>query len=264
MSVVAPTGRQALDAALAAHRAAGGLVLGERPGATLLTPLSESATLGLAGGLALAGKKVVVELVEAAGLVRAADVAGDLGEIAARSRGAWSAPVLVLAPLGEGEALPALPAGWRSFVVGRAGDVGALYAAAAAAAPAVLFLTEAALDGREAAQAAGPGAALLRAGARVTLAALGAGVPVALAAAELLAAAGVEAEVLDLRGPAGADAALVASVKKTGRVVLVGHGPADAALYAAAFWNLESEPRAVAATAGVEALVGIVHETLEA
>jgi pyruvate/2-oxoglutarate/acetoin dehydrogenase E1 component len=84
------TGRDLLRAALARHADSGGALVGEAvgvhgvtagfaPSASLVrTPLSEGAALGVAAGLALAGRAVIVELVDPAGLARAADVLADL------------------------------------------------------------------------------------------------------------------------------------------------------------------------------------------
>ncbi len=69
-------------------------------------------------------------------------------------------------------------------------------------------------------------AAVLREGSDVTLVALAATVPTALAAAERLAGDGVEAEVLDLRCLVPLDAAAVlASVARTSRLVVVEENP---------------------------------------
>ena len=68
-------------------------------------------------------------------------------------------------------------------------------------------------------------AAIRRPGADVTLIAYGGTVPTALAAANELAAAGIEAEVLDLRvlRPLD-DAAIIASVARTHRAVVIDEG----------------------------------------
>ncbi len=64
-----------------------------------------------------------------------------------------------------------------------------------------------------------------RPGSGVTVITWGQGVPVALAAAELAAAEGLDCEVIDLRTLRPLDdAAVLASVRKTNRVVLVYHG----------------------------------------
>ena len=68
-------------------------------------------------------------------------------------------------------------------------------------------------------------AAIRRPGSDVTLVAYGGTLPTALAAADELAAAGIEAEVIDLRvcGPLD-DATIIASVARTHRAVVVDEG----------------------------------------
>ena len=68
-------------------------------------------------------------------------------------------------------------------------------------------------------------AEIKRPGSGVTVITWGQGVPLALAAAELAAAEGLDCEVIDLRTLRPLDdAAVLASVRKTNRVVLVYHG----------------------------------------
>lgn len=262
--MTAKDGRTLLREALAAHRAAGGWVLGERVDGPGRTPLSEAGAVGLATGLALGGARVVVELVDPGGFARAADGLADAATLPARSRGAWSAPFVVLAPLADDAALPVVPEGVPVAVAGRAGDVPVLLQAAlAGGGPAVVLLSDAALDGRDGAGGAA-GSERLREGDRATLLAVGAGVPVALAAAEALAAAGEAVEVIDLRGPRVDDAAAEA-VARTGRAVVVGHGGEDLlGLVRRGFWRLEAEPVLVRAHAGADAVVAAVRASLEA
>jgi pyruvate dehydrogenase E1 component beta subunit len=72
-----------------------------------------------------------------------------------------------------------------------------------------------------------------REGADVTLVAFGAMVPRALAAADLLAKAGVSAEVIDPRTPSPLDAdTILESVAKTGRLVVIDESPPRCSLAA--------------------------------
>ena len=89
----------------------------------------------------------------------------------------------------------------------------------------------------------------LRTGADVTIVALAAMVPKAVAAAEVLATAGVSTEVIDLRSLVPLDTrAILTSVAKTGRLVtveenprLVGWGAEVASIVAEeAFWDLDA------------------------
>ena len=260
-----------LGAVTAAHVTAGGWRLGERvePGPRMVrTPLAESGTIGLGAGLALAGQRVIVELVEAAGLERAADAMGDIASVRSRSTNAWSAPIVVRVPLRVSDVRPAVPRGWTVGVATGEDDAAAMLAHALSSAdPTVIFLA-ACPEGAVAAVgllAAGV-PVVRREGTAVTVLAEGSGVSVALAAAALLDAEGLSVEVVDLRG-ATADAPLVAErVARTGRVVHVGHGEGDmlAGALVRAFWSLESPPAALAASAGSDALVRLVRATLEA
>jgi pyruvate/2-oxoglutarate/acetoin dehydrogenase E1 component len=247
------TGRQAAEAALE-----GTLVLGERvdPSRGTRTPLSEGAVIGVATGMALAGKRVVVDLVDAAGVTRAADALADAADVRRRSRGAWSAPLVVRVPVTAGP-LPVVPAGVGVTVVGRASRLAdALTTALGAEGPAIVFETAEALD-------ADVDDTVLPTGTDVTVLALGAGVPLAV-----VAAASLEGErsvgVVDLGGfVITAEAA--EAVRSTGRFVLVTHGGEGllGAAMSAAFWSLEAPPVEVRAEAGVDAVVAAIRSTFE-
>jgi pyruvate dehydrogenase E1 component beta subunit len=252
---VARTGAERLRARLDAHLAAGGWLLGEGVGVhglthglsgdgVQLTPLSEQATLGLATGVAMAGRAVVVSLVDPSGLARAAEVLADAAGLAARSDGGWTAPVAVLVPWDP--ALPELP-GVPLHVASSAGElVPMLEAALAARGPVVVAMTHAALDSRDEVVPLAAGTArVVRAGASVTVLALGDGVAPAVSVASAY-----DAEVIDLRvrWPLDVDA-VAASVRRTGRVVTVGAPHALVAAVHAAFWHLESPPVDVPADA---------------
>jgi pyruvate/2-oxoglutarate/acetoin dehydrogenase E1 component len=228
------SGRDLLRAALERHVASGGVLVGEAVGVhgvtegfvagpgLVRTPLSEGAAVGVAAGLALAGKKVVVELVDPAGLVRAAEVLGELASLRARTNGAWSAPIIVRAPFAPFTA----PAGLRVVVAATADDlVGMLALALDGNEPVVLLEAASAHASIGTGTTAAPlgTAATLREGKAATVFAVGAGVGEALAAADTLLDEDVEVEVVDLRGLAPLDRATVgASVRKSGRAVVVG------------------------------------------
>lgn len=238
------SGRDQLRAFLRSFSADGGALVGEAVGVhgvtegltagVVRTPLSESAAVGVAAGMALAGRRVIVELVDPAGLTRAADVLGDLASLRARSAGTFAAPLVILAPFAAD--LPSIP-GLRVAVAAAADDVvGLVGHALAAGDPVVVLLSAAALDDAGAGGAVpGLGVAVTRrAGSGVTVLAVGDGVAAALAAEG-------DAEVIDLRALSPLDtAAIGASVRRTGRAVAVG---APSALFAAldqAFLSLES------------------------
>lgn len=258
------TGRDALVKRLAAH-AASEIVVGEAVGAAglcatvggnqLRTPLSENAAVGIASGLALAGKRPVVELIDPRGIERAAEALAD----AAGRPPAFAGTLVVLVALPVDADLPRLPAGPRCRVAGVPGDAVALFdAALAAGGVSVLVVTAPALDGRVDGADTGDAPVTRRAGGGATILAEGAGVALALAH-------GGSAEVVDLRGCR--DATVIAPhLARTGRVVLVGHGDA-APLHAAlgpAFWRLEAQPLAVHARDGADALSRALSETLSA
>ncbi|MBM4390622.1 MAG: hypothetical protein FJ090_05830 [Deltaproteobacteria bacterium] len=258
------TGRAALVERLAAH-AASDIVVGEAVGAAglcatvggnqLRTPLSESSAVGIASGLALAGRRPVVEIIDPRGLERAAGVLSD----AAGRPSTFSGTLVVLLALPVEADLPRVPAGLRCRVAGVPGDAVALFdAALAVGGVSVLVVTAAALDGRVEGADAGDAPVVRRAGGRATILAEGAGVPLALELAG-------DAEVVDLRGCRDL-ATISPHLARTGRVVLVGHGdpaPLRAAL-GPAFWRLEAQPLAVHACDGASALSRALSETLSA
>lgn len=255
------TGRDRLRRALAAHVAEGWLV-GEAAGRfglsaglagnVVCTPLAESTAIGVGVGLAIAGKRVVVELLDAEGLARGAAELRDCAAVVRAGEGSFRAALVVLAPVG------ARVEGVDTLMVGVAAELpGALELALDAGRPVVLQLAESALSGVEPEAPVAPiGAAVLRrVGDQVTLLAEGDGVALALAQPV--------GEVLDLRG--GVDrAAIAASVRRTGRVILVGHGhsPALEVALHEAFLNLESPPAALHASAGAEALTQAVNDSI--
>jgi pyruvate/2-oxoglutarate/acetoin dehydrogenase E1 component len=263
------SGAVALQEALVQHAAReGGVLVGEGAGvagrgarargALVRTPLSESVAVGAAVGLALAGKLPVVELLDGAGVARAAEALADAGALVRRSEGAFAAPLVVLAPLSIDADIPALPAGVGLAVAATATDAAGLFAAALAGrGPVVLFVSDTALAARDAGTAAGLGVpVVVRAGAGVVILAEGEGVPLALGA-------GGEATVVDLRGCRDA-AAIGKLVAPTGRVVVMAHERAGTllAVLAGAFWRLESEPAFVHPREGAPALAAALSAAL--
>ncbi len=263
------TGREALVAALAAHAASqNGIVVGEAVGVAgiaravtgnvLRTPLSEAGAVGVAVGLALAGRRPVVELIDGAGIGRAAEALAEAAAVAARSNGAFTAPIVVLARLADDGVIPVIPAGVSLAVAGVPEDAAGLFAAAiAASGPTLLLLADAALEERGEGSVEGLGVPVVRrAGREVTVLAEGAGVAVALGTPG-------DHEVVDLRGCRDA-ARIGALIAHTGRAVAVGHGDPRvlAAVYAQTFWRLESQPAHLSAAAGAPALGAALSESL--
>lgn len=227
-------GRQ--GGALGASR---GLLDAFGPQRVIDTPIAEDGLLGLAFGMALGGKRPVVELVGPSARIWA-QLAREIASVAERSRGEFTAPVVIRVHYG---ALPGHPRAYDDEPSGRltlaalstvaglvvacpsspADAVGMLREALEAKGPVVL-LEPRSLLGASAGDAAPlplGRARLSRPGAGLTLLCWGEGVAAAEAA---IAALGAEAtpELLDLRGLSPLDeAAIAASVRRTGRVIVV-------------------------------------------
>jgi pyruvate/2-oxoglutarate/acetoin dehydrogenase E1 component len=253
------SGTELTRAALQEFLKGGGTLVGEAVGvhgvsagllgALVRTPLSEAAAIGVGTGLALAGKAVVVELIDPAGLARAADVLTDLASLSARSAGTFRAPLVILAP----HAAVAVPDGIAVGVAGVADDLpGLLRHALASGGPVVVFTTAAALaDTGAGADVPALGVSVTRSSGPVTVLAAGDAVRSALACGEA-------AEVIDLRGPT-ADAAALASARRTGRVVIVGAPAAALATLNQNFLSLESPLVELGPTATPAEIATAIH-----
>ncbi|MDP2306915.1 MAG: transketolase C-terminal domain-containing protein [Pseudomonadota bacterium] len=267
------SGRDLLRAALERHVAKGGMLVGESVGVhgvtegfaagpgLLRTPLSEGAAVGVAVGLALAGKKVIVELVDPLGLVRAADVLGELASLRARTGAAWSAPVVIRAPFAPFASLTAWPAGLRVAVAATADDlVGMLAHALDGLEPVLLLEAPSAHEGVGTGAAVPPlGTAVTRReGKAATVFALAGGVDAALAVAE-----GEDVEVVDLRGLAPLDrAGLGAHVRRTGRAVVIGAPEGLLVALEEAFLSLEAPLISLPADASPDRIAAAIRDTV--
>jgi 2-oxoisovalerate dehydrogenase E1 component beta subunit len=205
------------------------------------TPLSETGIIGTAIGMALYGLKPVAEIQFMDFIYPAFDqIVSELAKFRYRSAGQYPAHVVIRTPYGGGikgglyhsqstEAYFCHTAGIKVVVPSTPADARGLLFSAIDDEDPVLFLepkriyrsltgevpegTERVPFGR---------ARLVREGSDVSLFAYGAMVPQATEAAETLARDGVSAEVVDLRSLVPLDeAAVVASVEKTGRAVIV-------------------------------------------
>ena len=218
-----------------------------------VTPISETAEIGMAVGAALAGYRPVVELYMAEFMLVAMDqVVNEAPRFRYMSGGQVSVPLVLKAGYG-------FTAGWAGQHTGTIygmfmGVPGLKVAVPATAAdakglmatairddnPVVYFhhylLTLEHGDVPEGEHVVPFGeAAVRRAGGEVTIVAIGAMVGTALAAAETLAGEGIDAEVIDPRTLAPLDLPrILESVEKTGRLVLVDqatrHGSASAVI----------------------------------
>lgn len=204
------------------------------PGEHLAVPAADRGAVGFALGLALGGRKVVLELPTTAHLAR---VTEGLAEAARLARSEHRPTLVVLVPYGGelaafdaplGRALPPID-GLRAWCASTPADAAGLLLQALAQPGVTVLLQPRALAHRRGDVSLAPTAPSLRVvreGHHVTLAAWGHGVPAAQAAAESLANEGIEAEVVDLVAVQPIDAAALGErVRRTGRLV-VAH-PAD-------------------------------------
>jgi pyruvate/2-oxoglutarate/acetoin dehydrogenase E1 component len=218
-----------------------------------VTPISETAEIGIAVGAALAGYRPVVELYMAEFMLVAMDqVVNEAPRFRYMSGGQVKVPLVLKAGYG-------FTAGWAGQHTGTIygmfmGVPGLKVAVPATAADAKGLMATAIRDDNpvvyfhhylltlehgevpEGEHLVPFGeAAVRRSGGDVTVVAIGAMVDTALAAAETLAAEGIEAEVIDPRTLAPLDMPrILESVEKTGRLVLVDqatrHGSASAVI----------------------------------
>ena len=220
-----------------------------------VTPISETAEIGIAVGAALAGYRPVVELYMAEFMLVAMDqVVNEAPRFRYMSGGKVKVPLVLKAGYG-------FTAGWAGQHTGSIygmfmGVPGLKVAVPATAADAKGLMATAIRDDNpvvyfhhylltlehgevpEGEHVVPFGeAAVRRTGGDVTIVAIGAMVGTALAAAETLAGEGIEAEVIDPRTLAPLDLPrILESVEKTGRLVLVDqatrHGSASAVIAA--------------------------------
>jgi pyruvate dehydrogenase E1 component beta subunit len=209
------------------------------------TPLAENGIVGGAIGLSLYGMKPIAEIQFVDFIYPAFDqIVSELAKMRWRSAGQYACPVIVRAPYGGGikgglyhsqspEAYFCHTAGLKVVIPSTPRDAKGLLLAALEGDDPVIFLEPKRLyrttredvpEGRF--SVALSAARVARAGEHCTVLAYGAMVPVALEAAESAASKRWSVEVVDLRTlvPLDQDAVL-ASVQKTGRVVIVHEAP---------------------------------------
>lgn len=205
------------------------------------TPLAESGIIGVALGMALLGLRPVAEIQFMGFMPPAYDqIISHVGRIRNRTRGIYSAPLVIRMPYGGGihapehhsestEALLVHTPGIKVVVPSTPADAFGLLKSAIRDPDPVLFLEpkriyralKEEVAGGEALVPLGQ-ARLVRPGRDLTLVAWGALVREAQKAAEQLAAEGIEAEIIDPRTLSPLDTpALIASVRKTGRCLVV-------------------------------------------
>jgi pyruvate dehydrogenase E1 component beta subunit len=205
------------------------------------TPLSELGFVGAGIGAALGGMRPVVEIMTVNFSLLALDqILNNAATLRHMSGGQFNVPVVIRMATGAGRQVAAQHShsleGWYAHIPGIrvlapatvADAYGMLGPAIDDPDPVIIF--EHALlynmeDDITPQRGNIAGAAVRRAGADVTLITYGGSLPKTLRAADLLASEGVTAEVLDLRvlRPLD-DAAILASVQKTHRAVVVDEG----------------------------------------
>jgi pyruvate dehydrogenase E1 component beta subunit len=205
------------------------LVVGEERGGTaddrhLVLPVSDRGTLGVAWGLALAGRKPVVQLSGTSRLAAVIEVLAEAGAAAARGD---AVTLVVRVPYGtEAEGLdrpvgPLLAALAGVDVVcasAGASAAGLLRWAVSRSTPTLVLEPR----GLRATSTDHHAATLVRQGRHVTLAAWGHGVSTATDAADQLARDGIDADVIDLVSLQPIDRTLLGErVRTTGRLVVV-------------------------------------------
>lgn len=240
------------------------------------TPIAERGTLGFALGLAMAGKKPVVEISSTQRLFAALEL---LEEAAAIARAGDFPATLVIRVASGTEAgridrpildvLTAIDGLNVAIARDAAMGEGLLIAAIAAPGPTVLLEPRVVMQGRapKSVAAVAFGAAMLREGHHATILGFGSGVAEALCAAEGLAAQGIEVDVIDLVSAAPLDVATVARrVRATGRLIVADGGePAFArqltqVVLDHAFEYLEAPPAIAADAPG---LIAAVHAAIQ-
>jgi acetoin:2,6-dichlorophenolindophenol oxidoreductase subunit beta len=214
------------------------------PGRIWDTPISEQAILGLAMGAAMTGMRPVAEIMFSDFFAVCWDyLANEIPKMRYMTGGQVTVPLVVRTANGGGLGFGAQHSqaveNWTLTVPGlkivapsNPADVIGLMASAVRSADPVVFFEHKGLFASKG-PAAPPdhvvplgSAAIARSGTDITIVALAATVPMALAAAERLAADGISAEVIDLRCLVPLDMATVlASVGRTSRLLIVEENP---------------------------------------
>jgi pyruvate/2-oxoglutarate/acetoin dehydrogenase E1 component len=206
------------------------------------TPISELALAGAAFGSAVNGLRPVIEIMFGDFLTLVMDgIVNQMSKYWFLTQGEVSVPVVIRSVVGAGGRFGAIhsqmPIAWLTGVPGikivapsTPADAKALLLTAIADDNPVIFLehkrlytVEGDVDGASAAIGT---AAVRREGSDVTIVSAMRGVHESLAAADALAEVGIDAEVIDLRTIRPLDAAaIVDSIAKTNRLVVVEEGP---------------------------------------
>ncbi len=210
------------------------------------TPLAEAGILGTAVGMAMYGLRPVVEMqFDAFGYPAFEQLVSHVSRMRNRTRGATPMPLTIRVPYGGGiggvehhgdssEAYYTATPGLHVLTPGTVADAYGLLRAAIASDDPVVFLepkrlywSKADWDPEQPERVPGIGRAVVRRpGTTATLVTYGPSVPVCLEAAEAAREEGWDLEVVDLRSLVPFDEeTVVASVRRTGRAVVVHEAP---------------------------------------
>ncbi|MGD1008971.1 MAG: alpha-ketoacid dehydrogenase subunit beta [Candidatus Aminicenantales bacterium] len=222
-----------------------GLVDKFGPGRVLDTPLAESAGVGAAVGMTALGLRPIVEI-QFLGFIYPAfnQIISHVARLRNRTRGRFPVPLTIRTPYGAGvkalehhsestEALFCQIPGLTVVVPSNPYDAKGLLIASLRSEDPVIFLEPTKLyraDKQEVPEELYEvplgQAKIVRGGKDLTIIAWGTMIPVALKAAEKAAAGGVSPEVVDLRTLSPMDReTVVASVKRTGRAIVLHEAP---------------------------------------
>jgi pyruvate/2-oxoglutarate/acetoin dehydrogenase E1 component len=236
------------------------------------TPLSESAFVGAGIGAALAGLRPIVEVMTCNFSLLALDqIMNNAATLRHMSGGQFEVPIVIRMATGAGRQLAAQHShsleGWYAHIPGirvlapaTLEDARGMLATALRDPDPVLLFENALLYNLEGELADGAGAVdidhavVRREGKQVSLITYGGSLGKTMQAAAELETAGISAEVLDLRTLRPLDtAAILATVKKTGRVVVIDEGWRSGGISAeivariveGAFFSLDAPPARV-------------------
>ncbi len=207
------------------------------------TPLSESAFVGIGIGAAMNGMKPIVEVMTVNFSLLAADqIMNNAATILHMSGGLFNVPVVIRMATGGGKQLAAQHShsleGWYAHIPGlkvltpaTLEDARGMLISALKDPDPVLIFENSTLYNHQGELSEDAGAVdifkakIRRQGKDISLVTYGIGYHKCVAAAEILAAEGIDAEILDLRvlRPLD-DATILETVKKTGRVLIVDEG----------------------------------------
>lgn len=247
-------------------RATDGLFDAFGPERVIDTPLAESAIIGASIGMTALGLRPVPEIQFMGFIYPAFDqIISHVARLRNRTRGRFTVPLTIRTPYGAGikalehhsestEALFCQIPGLTVVVPSSPYDAKGLLAASIRSEDPVIFLEPTKLYRAEKQEVPEDPyelplrrAAVVREGKDLTVVAWGAMIPVARKAAEAAAAEGIEIEIIDLRTLCPMDRdTIVASVKRTGRAMVVHEAPKTCGLGAE-----------IAATIGERALLSL-------